>query len=102
TPDFYRYFSLGDQLGHGASPNLFKGTIKKSPKGRGAMVCAIKRVRKFQLKERKKKALLCEVKILRELEHPNVVKIFQFYPKDPAYYYVVLEYMVGGELFDRM
>lgn len=36
------------------------------------------------------------------MDHPNVLKVFQFYPKDPAYYYVVMEYMLGGELFDRM
>ncbi len=36
------------------------------------------------------------------MDHPNIVKIYQFYPKDPAYYYMVLEYMVGGELFDRI
>lgn len=46
--------------------------------------------------------LACQVQILRELDHPNIVQIYQFYPKDPAYYYVVLEYMVGGELFDRI
>lgn len=40
---------------------MFKGTIKKKGKGGGSMVCAIKRVRKFQLKERKKKALFREV-----------------------------------------
>eukprot|EP00903_Cladosiphon_okamuranus_P012203 g11446.t1 len=100
--NFYRYFSLGNKLGQGASAKVFKGVIKKKGKGGGGMVCAIKRVRKFQLKERKKKALFREVQILRELKHPNVVKIYQFYPKDPAYYYVVLEYLLGGELFDRI
>ncbi|CAN0117061.1 unnamed protein product, partial [Hapterophycus canaliculatus] len=43
-----------------------------------------------------------QVNILRDLDHPNVVKILQFYPKDPGYYFVVLEYVPGGELFDRV
>lgn len=42
------------------------------------------------------------MQILRELNHPNVVKIYQFYPKDPGYYYMVLEFMVGGELFNQI
>lgn len=42
------------------------------------------------------------MKVLRELNHPNVVKIYQFYPKDPGYYYMVLEFMLGGELFDQI
>lgn len=62
SSDFYRYFSLGDQLGQGASGKVFKGTIKKKGKGGGKMLCAIKRVRKFQLKERKKQALFREVR----------------------------------------
>ncbi|CBN74237.1 Myosin light chain kinase (MLCK) [Ectocarpus siliculosus] len=100
--NFYRYFSLGDQLGQGASGKVFKGTIKKKGKGGGKMLCAIKRVRKFHLKERKKQALFREVQILRGLDHPNIVKIYQFYPKDTGYYYVVMEFLLGGELFDHV
>jgi len=61
SSDFFRYFSLGDKLGQGASAKVFKGVIKKTKKGSPPMVCAIKRVRKFQLKDRKKQALLREV-----------------------------------------
>ncbi|CAM9927823.1 unnamed protein product [Pylaiella littoralis] len=101
--NFYRYFSLGGKLGQGASAKVFRGTIKKTgKKGGQPSVCAIKRIRKFQLKEKKKQAMLREVQILRELNHPNIVKIYQFYPKDPAYYYMVLEFMLGGELFDQI
>lgn len=62
SSDFFRYFSLGDKLGQGASAKVFKGVIKKTKKGSPPMVCAIKRVRKFQLKDRKKQALLREVR----------------------------------------
>lgn len=30
------------------------------------------------------------------------MNIYQFYPNDPRYYFLVLEYMEGGELFDRI
>lgn len=43
-----------------------------------------------------------KVQILRMLQHPNVVKIYQFFQDDPDYYYVVLEFVAGGELFDRI
>ena len=43
-----------------------------------------------------------KVRILRVLQHPNVVGVHQFFKDDPDYYYVVLEYMAGGELFDRI
>eukprot|EP00903_Cladosiphon_okamuranus_P019868 g18261.t1 len=100
--NFYRYFRLGGKLGQGASAKVFMGTIKKKGVGGGSMVCAIRRVRKVLLKKKKRQALFRMVKILGELNHPNVVSIYQFYPYDPAYYYVVLEYMLGGELFDRI
>lgn len=43
-----------------------------------------------------------QVRILRVLQHSNVVCIYQFFKDDPDYYYMVLEYMAGGELFDRI
>lgn len=41
-----------------------------------------------------------QVEVLRELQHPNIVEIYRFYRRDPAYYYVVLEFLPGVELFD--
>lgn len=43
-----------------------------------------------------------QVYILRALEHPNIVGIYQFYEHDPLYYYMVTEFMAGGELFGRI
>lgn len=39
---------------------------------------------------------------MRELEHPNVVGIYGFYKNDPEYYYMVMDFMAGGVLFDRI
>jgi len=41
-----------------------------------------------------------QVKILQELDHPNVVKIHKFFRSDPAYYYAVLDLVAGEELVD--
>jgi len=42
------------------------------------------------------------VEILSQVDHPNVVKVYQFYKRERFFYYVVLESLAGGELFDRM
>jgi len=42
------------------------------------------------------------VRILKSLKHPNVIDIYQFFKDDPNTYYVTIEYMKGGELFDRI
>ncbi len=39
---------------------------------------------------------------MQELDHPNIVSIYDFYQDDPKQFYMVLELMTGGELFDRI
>lgn len=39
---------------------------------------------------------------MKSLTHPNVIDIYQFFKDDPQTYYVTIEYMKGGELFDRI
>lgn len=39
--------------------------------------------------------------ILKQLDHPNIMKIFESY-EDKASYYIIVEYCSGGELFDRI
>lgn len=39
---------------------------------------------------------------MRSLQHPNVVRIHYFYQNDPTYFYMVLDFAAGGELFERI
>lgn len=39
--------------------------------------------------------------ILKNLDHPNIVKLYELY-QDTTSYYLVTEYLSGGELFDRI
>ena len=48
---------------------------------------------------KKRKKQVC---ILASLVHSNVIKVQDFYDNDPKYYYIVLELMRGGELFDQI
>ena len=43
--------------------------------------------------------ILNEINILKQIDHPNVVKIFEFYNSKDAYY-LITEYCEGGELFN--
>lgn len=42
-----------------------------------------------------------EIRILQELDHPNILKILDVF-KDRQYIYIVTEQCKGGELFDRI
>ena len=44
--------------------------------------------------------IINEIEILKKLNHPDIVKIFEFYNTDKAYY-IVSEYCPGGELFHK-
>ena len=43
--------------------------------------------------------ILNEINILKQIDHPNVVKIFEVYNSEDAYY-LITEYCEGGELFN--
>lgn len=42
-----------------------------------------------------------EVKILSEMDHPNIVHLYEFY-EEPKNYCLVQEICTGGELFDAI
>jgi calcium-dependent protein kinase len=42
-----------------------------------------------------------EIELLKQLDHPNIVKIFEFFVEYDGYY-LITEYLQGGELFDAI
>jgi serine/threonine protein kinase len=61
---------------------------------------AIKVMNKNKLKDHLD-AIQEEVSILTRLDHPNIVKYYETYIDD-KYIYLVMEYIGGGELFDKI
>jgi calcium-dependent protein kinase len=45
--------------------------------------------------------MFAEVDVLKSLDHPNIVKLFEFY-QDNKNYYLITEFLEGGELFDNL
>jgi calcium-dependent protein kinase len=48
-----------------------------------------------------KKMLVDELNILRTLDHPSIIRIFEFFENDKKYY-IVMEHCEGGELFEEI
>ena len=54
-----------------------------------------------KLSEEDRAALGNEIDILKQVDHPNIVKCYDIY-EDEKYIYIVMELLQGGELFDQI
>lgn len=91
-----RYYFMKPPLGVG----LF-GTVYKARHRETGHIRAIKKIRKDHAKAKDLETLLKDVEILKKLNHPNIIKVYEFY-QDGGNYYIVTDYCAGGELFDRI
>jgi len=64
-------------------------------------VYAAKVVTKAKLTKEDKDALKDEITILKNINHINIITLYEVFDEN-AYYYLVTEIMLGGELFDRI
>jgi calcium-dependent protein kinase len=89
-------YHMEHKLGEGGYGYVRLATHKASGQKR-----AIKTVKKAtitsDLQERAK--FVAEIDILKRLDHPNIVRLYEFY-EDEHNYHLVTEYLQGGELFD--
>lgn len=60
---------------------------------------AVKVLNKFQMEEKEKVRLKYEIDILKNLDHPNIVRLYEVF-EDKDFIYLVTELCTGGELFD--
>ena len=49
----------------------------------------------------KKRLIEGQVKIMQEIDHPSILKIFDFF-EDARNFYLVMEYVRGGDLFNKI
>ena len=86
----------GRPLGTGMSCVVKRITHRKTGKK-----YALKAVRLNRMKPDKIEDLRREIEIMKALDHPNIIKLYQTF-EDHSYIYMVMELCTGGELFDRL
>ena len=94
---FHDNYTLHNKLGEGAFSIVHLATKNDPIKTK----VAVKIVDRTQLPADDEASLMQEVEILKSIDHPNIVRIFNFFPEKEKFY-VVLEFAAGGELFDRI
>jgi len=94
--EFDARYTLGDLLGEGGY-SVVKLATSKIDKSN----VAVKIISKNLLSENDLESLQQEVSILQQLHHKNVTRLIDYFD-EADHYYMVLEYLEGGELFDRI
>jgi len=94
--DIKEKFLFEKTLGQGSF-----GEVKKLKNKTTGEEFAVKIVNKADMQQEDLLALQTEVEILSQIDHPNVVKLFEVWD-DKLKFYMVMEIMTGGELFDRI
>ena len=82
------------KLGQGGYGQVYKCKHRGSNQRR-----VVKVINKRNLKSQER--FQNEIECLRKLDHPGIVKLFEYF-EDENYVYLVTEYCKGGELFDRI
>ena len=77
------------------------GQVKKVMHKRFKLERAMKIIKKSSVDQEEREEMLKEVSILKSIDHPNIIKIYDLY-EDDSFLYFVIEYCSGGELFDRI
>ena len=84
-------YDLKEKLGEGAYGSVYKVQQKFTNYLR-----AVKAIKKKHVDSAE---FYNEIEVLKALDHPNIIKLFDCY-QDKSYYYMVEEYCSGGDLFD--
>ena len=84
-------------LGKGSFAVVHEGTQLTPPH----QSYAIKVVQRRNLTRKQLVAFKDEVQILADMKHDNIVRLYSLF-KEPGYFFVVMEKLAGGELFDRL
>jgi serine/threonine protein kinase len=102
--EFHRAYKLdnSNELGTGAFSRVMLASKRTpgtdAPGAKVAVKCITKTT---ELKSEDEASLREEVAVLKFVDHPNIIKLYNFY-EEKKMFYMVIELMEGGELFERI
>ena len=89
-------YQVGQLLGSGAF-----GEVRKCIDRKSKVIRAVKIIRKDSMSADEEVSFKYEISILKKLDHPNILKLYEVF-EDEKKYYLVTELCKGGELFDEI
>ena len=94
--DLYSNYELCNYLGKGGFGRVYKVRHKLSNQYRAMKIIQCK-----SSSEHHSLTINKEINILKNLDHPNIIKVYEFYSSE-KYVYIINELCTGGELFDKI
>lgn len=89
-------YKMGGVLGEGAFSVVYSAVDLVSKEK-----VAIKIIKKYQLDQKQRDNVLKEVNLMKQLNHPNIVRLIEFIENE-NYFYLVQEVVSGGEIFNQI
>ena len=90
-------YKISRKIGDGAFSSVRRIKMRSTGERR-----AVKTIHKKSIRsEEERQMVFTEVSILKVLDHPNIIRLHEFY-QDQKNYYIITEFCSGGELFDRI
>jgi len=96
---FHHTYQLGKVLGQGAYAVVHEAT--KMTTEVQSYAYAVKVIQRNRLTAQDLRHFNDEVQILLDLQHESIIQLHELY-KTPDFFFVVMEKLDGGELFDRL
>lgn len=93
---YERKYEIFEKIGEGTLATIYRA---ENIFTKESVACKFFRHEKLRLKDRI--SIHQEVDIMKSLEHPNLVNFLDFYENSTGCY-LFMEYVPGGDLFDRM
>lgn len=91
-----KHYQIKSALGSGGYGEVFLAEHKDSGTER-----AIKVIEKAKWNSRENEAVINEFNIVKDLDHPNLLKMYEMF-EDSRHYYIITDIYKGGELFDEI
>jgi len=89
-------YTIGEEIGKGGFSIVYSALRKKDGKE-----FAVKCIKKEMVEGEDIKLLRREVQIMKKLDHPNILKLYEVY-EDDKQFFLVMELVKGKELFDKI
>ena len=94
--DLYSNYELCNYIGKGGFGRVYKVHHKLSNQYRAMKIIQCK-----SLSDNISSTINKEINILKNLDHPNIIKVYEFFQSE-KYVYIINELCTGGELFDKI